>query len=258
MDASKSFSPIAPLIIIVGGYGSGKTEISINLAIHLSKQFKDISIADLDIVNPYFRCRQSQEQMQRHGIRVVIPEGAHQFADLPIIVPQIKGMLRPEEGALSIFDMGGDAVGSRLLSSFATALGDKPYSMLQVINTSRPFESTPAGCEKMMANIQASTRIKVTGFIVNTHLIDETTPENVLQGYHIAQEVSQHTGLPLAFVAAMNDIAVDPAIQALPVPILPMKRSLMPPWLHPAKKKDSPEDEKGSPNPSGRHPFLRS
>jgi len=102
------------LVMVVGNYGSGKTEIAVNIAIEMAQMGMSVSIADLDIVNPYFRCREAQALMEAHGIRVVVPPGSQAAADLPIIVPQIKGMLRPSEGTVSLFDVGGDPGGARL------------------------------------------------------------------------------------------------------------------------------------------------
>ena len=82
-------------VILVGDYGSGKTEIAVNLALQLAAtQAYPIAIADLDLVNPYFRCREAVEPLERVGIRVVIPQGGHRFADLPILLPQVKGLLQ--------------------------------------------------------------------------------------------------------------------------------------------------------------------
>ena len=109
------------LVIVVGSYGSGKTEVCVNLAIDLARRGRKVQIADLDIVNPYFRCREARRLMERHDIRVVVPPGAQAFADLPIVLPEIRGMLRPPDGMLTIFDVGGDDVGAKVLASLRTS-----------------------------------------------------------------------------------------------------------------------------------------
>lgn len=251
------YLPSARLVIIVGNYGSGKTEIAVNLAAALRKSGKTVHIADLDIVNPYFRCREAREMMENMGIRVVIPPGAQQYADLPIVVPEIRGMLEPQGDAVSIFDVGGDDVGATLLSSFVESLGDKPYKLLQVINSRRPFTNTLSGCVKMKESIEGASRLRVGGFIVNSHLIQETTPEVVVEGYRLAEEVSQKTGVKVEFVAVMEELANAPEIQALDAEILEIKRIMLPPWLRFGEKSDSSVEETND-VPAGRvRPIFR-
>lgn len=123
------------LIMIVGNYGSGKTEVAVNVALFLARCGYKVQIADLDIVNLYFRCREARELMESSGIRVVVPPGTQASADLPIVLPEIKGMLRPKGDQISIFDVGGDPVGARILSSYNEILREEPYALWQVINS---------------------------------------------------------------------------------------------------------------------------
>ncbi|MCP4601815.1 MAG: cobalamin biosynthesis protein CbiA [Proteobacteria bacterium] len=234
-----NYSPSSQLVIIVGNYGSGKTEVAVNLAVKLKASGKKVSIADLDIVNPYFRCREALDTMEGFGIRVVVPRGEQHFGDLPIIMPEIKGMLRPTDGEISIFDVGGDDVGATPLSSLVEALGDQPYSLLQVINSRRPFTNTVEGCLKMKETIESSSRLKVSGLVVNSHLLDETTPEIIMEGVDIAHQVSSQAGVPIEFVAAMSDFIKSPEISDLKVPILKLERIMLPPWLLSEQKKVS-------------------
>lgn len=238
-----TFKPSTRLVIIVGNYGSGKTEVSVNLALHLRRLDAQVSIADLDIVNPYFRCREAQVLMREAGVRVVIPPGAQQHADLPIVVPEIRGMLEPEEGSYSLFDVGGDPVGATLLSSLHESIGESPYSLLQVVNSRRPFTSTVEGCLKMQAAIENASRLRVTGYIVNTHLVQETTAEVILDGFELARQVSERSGLPIEMVTAMGELAADERILALGAPVFRLERVMLPPWLQDTKKDDSKDAE---------------
>ena len=243
LEPSSGRTPYVPsqrLVIIVGNYGSGKTEVAVNLALTRARAGKRVQIADLDIVNPYFRSREAWSLMEALGIRVVMPPGEQQFADLPIVVPEIKGMLAPAGDDLSIFDVGGDDVGARMLSSFREALGDAPYSLLQVINSRRPFTDTVAGCLKMKIAIETASRLRVTGLIVNSHLIEETTPGIVLEGYRMGLEVGRRSGIPVEFVAVMGDLADDPALEGIAAPVLRLERNMLPPWLQKIEKVDSP------------------
>jgi hypothetical protein len=248
---TETYIPSERLLIIVGNYGSGKTEVAVNLACKLNESGKCVSIADLDIVNPYFRCREARELMKKTGIRVVIPPGSQQYADLPIVVPEIKGMLKPRDNEISIFDVGGDDVGATLLSSFNEALGDSPYRLLQVINTRRPFTGTVEGCLRMKQAIERSSRLEVNGLIVNSHLIGETTIEVVLEGVDIARQIGKITETPIEFVACMSEFCESGAILELGLPILELKRIMLPPWLISGQKSDRSDDEHGDkPHPA--------
>jgi hypothetical protein len=227
------FLPHHKRLIIVGNYGSGKTEVAVNLALAIRAAGNAVTIADLDVVNPYFRCRERSALMENQGIRVVIPPGEKRFADLPIVVPEIKGMLEDDtpKRPYALFDVGGDDVGARLLSSMRDALEERPYSLWQVINARRPFTSTVAGCLKMMRAIEATSRMTVTGLVVNTHLMEHTTASVILEGYELARKVEEASGVPIAFVTAMAPLADAAELNDIESYVLSMKRRMLPPWL---------------------------
>jgi hypothetical protein len=232
-DDDGILQPVDRLIAIVGNYGSGKTEVSVNLSLCLARRGARVQIADLDIVNPYFRCREASLLMEANGIRVVVPSGSQAWADLPIILPEIRGMLRPPAGTISIFDVGGDDVGARALAAFRTSLADGEYQLWQVINAKRPFTDTVAGCLAMRRAIETASRFSVTGWLVNSHLIDETTPASVLDGWRLAKQVSQETGLPIRLVAVMDELADAPELSVIDAPVLRLTRLMTPPWAVP-------------------------
>lgn len=219
--------------MIVGNYGSGKTEVAVNLSLHLASAGLHVQIADLDIVNPYFRCREARALMERHGIRVVVPPGPHAWADLPIILPEIRGLLHPPEGTITIFDVGGDDVGARALASLRANIRDGEYELWQVINAKRPFTDTADGCEAMRRSIEAASRLAITGFLVNSHLIDQTSDETVLDGWRLANIVSARTGLPIRAVAVMSELIDRPALAQIAAPLLTLERCMLPPWVKP-------------------------
>ncbi len=225
---SPSFS--RGIIAIVGGYGSGKSEISVNLARFLAKnRTESVVIADLDIINPYFRSREAAAELEAFGVKSLIPEGALAYADLPIVIPDIKRAIEKNTGKL-ILDVGGDDVGARVLSSLSDAFVTGKYDMLMVLNERRPFTADVAGALRMKDEIEASSRLKFTGIISNTHLMDDTTAQTVLDGLDLAREVSAASGLPIYFLSAMNDIVsqCDPA--KIDVPVLILDRALVKPW----------------------------
>jgi len=246
------FIPTDRLIMVAGNYGSGKTEVAVNLAIALVEKGLQLSIADLDIVNPYFRCREARGLMEAHDIRVVVPPASLTWADLPIVMPEIKGMLHPGDNQVSIFDVGGDEVGARLLSSLVEPLGDGPYALWQVINSRRPFTDTPEGCLKMKAGIEKTSRLEVTGLVVNSHLMHETTPEVILEGYQLARRVSEQSKIPIMFVTAMENLADAPELGEVEVPILRLRRYMLPPWIRPKQDEESEQVPAGRTVPIGR------
>ena len=228
MGKNFEYVPEERIILIVGNYGSGKTEVAVNLAIRLSEH-QSVSVADLDIVNPYFRCREARGEMEGFGIRVINPEGEYHAADLPIILPDIRGAILNEQGTL-ILDVGGDDVGARVLSSLADVLTDRCCSMLQVLNARRPFTDTVAGCLKIRTEIEAASRLRVSGLISNTHLLEETDASTVLEGLHLAREVGKAADLPVKFVTANEDLRGGFDAQETGCPVLWIRRRMLPPW----------------------------
>jgi len=254
--------PTDRLVMVVGAYGSGKTEVSVNLAIAVASTGRKVQIADLDIVNPYFRCREARLLMEQHGIRVVVPPGAQEYADLPIVLPEIAGMLQPPEGVLSLFDVGGDDVGARVLASLRPRIVDGHYELWQVVNSRRPFTGTVDGCLKMLREMELASRLRVTGLLVNSHLIEETTLEVVLEGWDLAREVARQSGLPVRCVAAMERLADAPEIAGIEAPLLRLRRHMLPPWLRPRAGDAPPVGESETlpaerPTPIGKPPTIR-
>ena len=242
-DLFRIVKPGERLLMIVGGYGSGKTEVSVNLALRLAAAGARVQVADLDLVNPYFRCREARQLMEHHGIRVVVPPGAQAWADLPIMLPEIAGMIDPPEGTVTIFDVGGDDVGATARASLRPRILDGPYELWQVVNSKRPFTGTVEGCVSMHQMIEKASRLSVTGLLANSHLVEETTPADVLEGWTLARELSVRTGLPVRALSVMGELADSPEIAPLKVPKLCLKRHMLPPWL----RHDETDDETALP-----------
>jgi signal recognition particle GTPase len=228
MGENLEYVPEQRVVLMVGNYGSGKTEVAVNLAIRLSER-QEVSVVDLDIVNPYFRCREARDEMERAGIRVINPEGDYQAADLPIILPEIRGAVLQGEGTL-ILDVGGDDVGARVLSSLADVLSSTPCEMLQVLNAKRPFTDTVEGCVKIRTEIEIASRLPITGLISNTHLLEETDVPTILEGLQLARDVQVATGVPLAFVTADEHLRDKFAPRQAGCPVLWIRRRMLPPW----------------------------
>ncbi|SYZ73943.1 conserved hypothetical protein [Candidatus Zixiibacteriota bacterium] len=224
--------PLIPArkIILVGGFGSGKTEVAVNLTRYLHETEKTLlTIADLDLVNPYFRSREVMELMEELGIRIITPRGGDYYADLPILLPEIRGAIESAEEKL-VLDVGGDAQGARALGALSDAFVSGRYEMLMVLNSRRPFTSDVAGSIKTMTRIEMTSKLKFTGLISNSHMIDETSPEIIMEGFRLAREVEEATHLPLKFVSAKKEVLenMDPA--RIDCPVLPLTRLMLKPW----------------------------
>ena len=178
------------------------------------------------------------------------------------MLPEIAGMLQPPEGVLTLFDVGGDEVGARVLASLRPRIVDGQYELWQVINSRRPFTGTVDGCLAMQREMELASRLRMTGLLVNSHLIEETTEDVVLEGWNLAREVADRAGLPIRCVAAMEHLADAPEIAGIGAPRLRLQRHMLPPWLVP-READTPSDGNSEtlpaarPTPIGKPPKLR-
>lgn len=188
-----------------------------------------MTIADLDIINPYFRSREAAKALGALGIRSLMPEGAMAQADLPIIIPQIKGAIQAPEGML-VLDVGGDDAGAKVLKSLSDAFVPGGYELLMTINAYRPFTADADGTTKVMKDISEASGLKFTGLISNSHLIEQTTTAEVLHGLELTREVSQRTKLPIFFLSATQEIVHELDQEQIDCPVLPIDRALLKPW----------------------------
>jgi hypothetical protein len=221
------------IVIIVGNYGSGKTEVAINLAVHRKRAGIDVRIADLDLVNPYFRTREAKGPLADLGIEVVLPPEQYLQADLPILSPLVAGMIR-QPSELTLLDVGGDDVGATVLATLEDAFKGKSLSVLQVVNPLRPFTETVEGCLKIRAEIEQASRLTIGGLIGNANLIDETTPDHIYNGYDFVKTLSEDSELPLEFITISRELWPLIDIRRFSCPVLPIERQLVPPWQKPA------------------------
>ncbi len=221
-------------VVIVGNYGSGKTEVAVNLAIHQRRQGRGIQLADLDLVNPYFRTREAREVLTALGIQLVLPPAELLQADLPILAPSVAGLIR-KPADLAILDVGGDPVGATVLSALADIFAQRRHevSMLQVVNPYRPGTATTQGCLAMRAAIEGKAKLAVTGWIGNAHMLDETGWEHVQYGYRFMCALASESGLPVRFVTAPAHLSAQAGQAQWNCPILPIHRQLVPPWQKP-------------------------
>lgn len=185
--------------IFVGGFGSGKTEIAINYSIYCRKNYTKVAIVDLDIVNPYFRTREVRDALNLKGVEVVAPEGKLTYADVPLISPEIKGLIQNPNYCL-ILDVGGDDVGAVVLGNFRNFIQDFGYEMLLVVNSYRPFTKGVLQIKQMAQEIENRSRLKIHGIVSNPNLSGQTDEKIIKQGHTLIKQASQELNLPIKFI----------------------------------------------------------
>ena len=220
---------LAGIVVIVGNYGSGKTEISINLAVDRKRAGLAVRVADLDLVNPYFRTREAKDTLASLGIEVVLPPEEYLQADLPILSPLVAGMIR-QPAQLTLLDVGGNDVGARVLAALGDVFKGRPAQMLQVVNPLRPGTGTLQGCMDIQRSIEKMAGMTMSGYVGNANLIDETTVKDIYGGYEFVKTLSDKSGLPLEFITVPREIFPETDPGKFDCPILPIDRQLVPPW----------------------------
>ena len=219
--------------IIIGHYGSGKTEFAVNYAMKLSEICDNkIALADLDVVNPYFRSRERSDVLENVGIEVISSVKGNKFNNLniPMVSAGVLKLFQNEE-IESIIDVGGDAIGARPMARYKNYLTDGKYDMFAVINRYRSQTAELEGVIKHIKEIEAVTNAKVTGLINNTHLLRETTVEDVLFGQELVEEVSTELNIPIKYICALENVASKLNAESLKGEIFPIKLYMRPDWL---------------------------
>lgn len=185
------------LTILCGHYGSGKTNIAVNMALDLRSERDNVAIADLDIVNPYFRSKDSEDEFREHGIRLICSDFASSNVDLPSMPADLYAIT--DDKSLSvIMDIGGDDRGAYALGRLRDAIiNEDDYEMLMVVNKYRPLTTDAPSTIEVMREIEAACGIPFTGIINNSNLACETDASAVLNSQNYAEEVSKLSGLPV-------------------------------------------------------------
>lgn len=204
--------------IITGHFGSGKTEIAINLALKEKEKYQKVAISDLDVINPYFRSRDTTDILEEKGIEVIAPKGKLATSDLPIVTREIYRVIYKEEYRL-IIDVGGDKDGALALGQYYNDIKEMDYQMDYVINANRPLVNTVEGVINSIRQIESVSRLKVSGLINNTNLGVETTLETIVKGYELTKKVSTKLNIPILyttiseqFTQKTRDFSVDNSV----------------------------------------------
>lgn len=197
------------ITLLAGHYGSGKTNIAVNYAMYLKNLGKDVVIADLDIVNPYFRTRDSIDDLTQAGIRLISSEFASSNVDLPAL-PQDVYSIFDNRGESAVLDIGGDDRGAYALGRYADFIkNENDYEMLFVFNCYRPLTPTAEDALEIMREIEAACKISFTAIVNNSNLGGITTPEDVLNSVAAVQRLSEISQLPIKMTTVTADLVTD-------------------------------------------------
>lgn len=217
----------ARITVICGHYGCGKTNLALNLALDEAAKGERVTVADLDIVNPYFRSSEYGGLLEEHGIRLIAPVFAGTTLDTPTLPPELYSLFEPSAGKVFI-DAGGDDAGVTALGGLHELLEEAGYQMLYVINRYRVLSQTPEEALALLREIETASRLKATGLVNNSHLGVETTLETLLGGLDFAHKTAELTGLPLLYSTA-PDFALKPG-ETLPEGFREIKRHVKFMW----------------------------
>ena len=198
--------PLKRLTILCGHYGSGKTNVAVNVAAELKKSREIVTVADLDIVNPYFRTKDSAAYFEQQGIRLICSAYANSNVDIPAL-PQEMYALTDDRSMTAVLDIGGDDRGALVLGRLAPKiLAEGDYEMLMVINCYRPLTRDAAYTLEVMAEIEYAGGIRFTGLVNNSNLGAVTIAEDILASRDYAEEVARLSGLPIVMTSVRQDL----------------------------------------------------
>lgn len=235
--------------IFTGHYGSGKTEVAINFAFYLKRLHPErkVAIADMDIVNPFFRTADAKDSLEQAGIQVVLPLFANTNVDVPALTPQMAGLIEDPDCDV-VLDIGGDDLGAKAVGRYREELEARGYLLYFVINSNRPFTRDLPLASKMFDEIQDSASLPISGIVNNANLLQYTTPETLVRALPLVKSLAEEKQVPILLHTAFAPVAESLAssanietslldnqiLEALPLwegaPILPMSENVKLLW----------------------------
>lgn len=204
--AEKEGSALKRMLIFIGSYGSGKSELSIRFALNAAKEGKTLLI-DLDMVNTYFRATDRKKELAQAGVELISPNYVSSNVETLSLPAKVMSAFDSDWHTV-VFDVGGEAAGAKALGRFYSAFRSQeaPPEMYLVVNTRRPMAESPERVKQMIAELEAASRLPVTGLVNNTNLGVETGEEELPHGYEVLRAVSEETGVPVAFTVGQPQL----------------------------------------------------
>lgn len=219
---------VKKVFVLIGNYGSGKTELALNFAMEAARRGERTELLDLDMVNTYFRLAEHGRMVNMKEIRLVSPNFACSGIETLSLPAEVASAFAMDWDTV-IFDVGGDAVGSTALGRYHEDFMElEPGSLevLNVVNVRRPLAGTAERIIKLQQEMETHARLRITGMINNTNLAQVTGPNELRDGYEIIREVSERTGVPVKYTSGHKDLldrflaeGHDPKYIGTPLPI---------------------------------------
>ena len=197
--------PKARILVLVGNYGSGKTEISLNLALKLARRGEKVTLVDLDIVNPYFRSSERTELLEKEGVKVYAPSFAMSTVDVPSLPADIQAVFADKSRRV-LFDVGGDDTGAAALGQYKPYFDQDDVEVLFVVNAFRPLSGDADSVCDLMLRVAGRSRLSPTAVINNANVAWETEESDLVRGEELLREVSTRMNLPIGYLCAKQDI----------------------------------------------------
>lgn len=194
--------------VIVGGYGSGKTEVAINLSLlkrARSAASTPVELIDLDIVNPYFRSRDQALELSKRNVDIVAPAAWIRHADLPALPAAVSGSIYSREKQV-VIDVGGDPAGATALGRYSREIAVERHDVFMVVNPYRPHTQTAQEVLGLQRLIEEKSRLKVTAFVNNANLMSHTALVHLERGKRLLDELYAETGIPTAFTSCVPSL----------------------------------------------------
>ena len=221
------------VVAVTGALGSGKTEWVLNLSLGFSGLGDKVTIADMDIINPYFCIRQVAEKLESRGFNIITTPESARWSDMSVVSPKVSRALAEDDGRL-LLDIGGDAEGALALKQFEPDIKKAGYLLILVVNAFRPQTATTAGIEKMLKKMEGICGLSVGALVSNSHLMEATTAEDCARGVETVARAGEELGLPVLYGAVLPPLYDETArllqSASISVPLWPLSRYMMLPW----------------------------
>jgi len=198
--------PTKGIILVTGHFGSGKTNVSVNMALSLAAAGHKVNIIDFDIINPYFRSADNLDELRAAGVRCIIPQYANTNVDIPSLPSEIYSVFERKDEC-TIFDVGGDSIGAAAISTYKRYIENTEHVMYNVINMYRPITETPNDVLEIVSEIEERSRFKTDALINNSNLGAQTDPSVVSASFDYAKKCAELCGIPLLCTSCFEENA---------------------------------------------------
>ncbi len=214
-----------PKTVIVGAYGSGKSEVSVNLALAKAGNAK-VYLADLDIINPFYRSADTAELLKNRGVTLISSIYAGTNVDVPAVPGEVNRLFTDQK-AFAVLDIGGEDLGARIVGSLKPQLEAAEHQILMVVNPFRPFTDTATKIAEAAEALESACKLKIDGLIYNPNLLEFSTTELVEEGWEVIAAASELLGIPIKLITVMDEVTEpDWHFSRADIPVLKMEKTI--------------------------------